>query len=76
MNNEKLKRFLTTIVLGMIMSSFPAKAQSGFFYGVDAASSNLWTGTGLLLVETFIHACMPDNVATPVFSSRYMLVLN
>lgn len=58
----------------LLVCSLPLKAQSGFFFGVDAASANTWTGLGIQLVEGitnhFLKEAYDDWEVTPAIGGR------
>lgn len=61
--------------LGLVFSCTIANAQHGFFVGIDAASANVWTGTGIQLIEALADVLFDDlreeNGIAPVLSGRY-----
>lgn len=63
------------IFLLLVLGSFPLKAQSGFFFGVDAASANLWTSMGINLVDLLVDVLLLEDAyddweVTPSIGSR------
>ena len=52
-NIEIMKKLLSVlIVASMCLLSSPVKAQSGFFYGINFASGNIWTSTAIGVAES------------------------
>lgn len=64
-----------TIGLGFAFSCTIANAQSGFFVGIDAASANAWTGTGIQIIEKLANDLLEDVYdgvgIAPALGGRY-----
>lgn len=64
-------------VLLLLICAPGLRAQTGFFFGVDAASSNVWTGTGINLVTGLVDGLLEwaceDWEVTPSLGGRYTL---
>lgn len=71
------KTIIITLGFWVVLSCVPvpANAQSGFFAGIDAASSNFWTGTGIQIIENLANIWIEDEYdgdeITPALGGRY-----
>lgn len=71
-----MKKLIGALLL-LLLGSPGLKAQSGFFFGIDASSANIWTGTGIQLIEGLANSLLKwaseDWEISPSLGGRYTL---
>lgn len=56
----RIKNIIKVIGLSAVLLGTPLRAQNGFFVGVDAASSNVWTAAGIQLITNLANYFLED----------------
>lgn len=59
-----IKKILLGLAILLILAPNKSHAQSGFFYGVNTASGNLWTTLGLGVIDGFLSAIPGFSTST------------